>query len=93
MADIVVQVVTDDVVTNVIVAHEAVTISADGKTLVGIPGGDLTIPAGDNSVYMMQPDAGIGWTFDSASGDLVAPPPTEPPPGSIISFSQMSAKK
>lgn len=90
MADLIVQVVTDDVVANVIVVHEAVTISEDGKTLVGIPGGDLSLPAGDNSFYMMQDGAGIGWTYDSASGDLVAPPPVEPPPGSIITFSQLT---
>jgi hypothetical protein len=85
MADQVVQVVTNNVVTNVIVVAGHVEISADGKTLVGLPGGDFVIPADETTAFfMMQDGAGIGWTYDADTGALIAPPPIEPPPGGIV---------
>jgi hypothetical protein len=80
MVDQVVQVITNNVVVNVIVVAGHVEISADGKTLVGLPGGDFTAEA--DSFFMMQEGAGIGWTYDGTA--LIAPPPIEPPPGSIV---------
>lgn len=91
MADQIVQIVTDNVVANVMVVAETVTISSDGRTLVGLPGGDFTMLADEpTSFFMMQEGAGIGWTYDA--GVLTAPPPVEPPPGSIIVLPETQSK-
>ena len=65
------QVVKDNVVINVIVIDDAVTISADGTTLVGITGGDIV--AEEGTTFIMQEGAGVGWVFNASDGTFAPP--------------------
>ena len=62
------QVVTNNVVTNIIVVDSAATVGQNGTTITTA---GATLPAPSGSIFMIQAGAGIGWTL---SGGILSPP-------------------
>jgi hypothetical protein len=86
------QVVVGRVVTNTIVVADNVTIADDGKTLAGCEGGDI-IATDENTFFMMQDNAGIGWSYDPATNTLSPPPTTKNiPTGKTFPIDSMTGK-
>jgi glycine/serine hydroxymethyltransferase len=85
------QVVVGRVVTNVIVVADNVTVTEEGKTLSGCEGGDIVV-TDENTFFMMQENAGMGWSYDPATDTLSPPQAKSIPVGKVIPIEDMMGK-